>query len=202
MSSNGSKAEDAKADGASPADPPATPAAADATVNTTTPSTSSEQDKKTIATLEEKVKEFKNELLRALADAENLRERTRREKELAQQLAIKSFAKDLISVADILDIALESVPEAERTNDANPQLKNLYTGLTMTRSEMTSAFKRHGLEPFDPIGQVFDPNQHQALFQAPMHDKEPGTVFTTTKKGYMLHGIVLRAAQVGVVQQV
>lgn len=150
--------------------------------------------------LETKNKELKDHYLRALADAENLRERTRREKELAQQLAIKSFAVDLLSVSDILDIALNSVPEEKRNDESNPDLKNLYTGLSMTHKEMLAAFKRHGLQCFDPVGQPFDANMHQAMFQAPMEGKQPGTVFTVTKKGYLLNGIVVRAAQVGVVQ--
>lgn len=164
------------------------------------PAETTQADASKMTELEKQIKDLKDHYLRALADAENLRERTRREKELAQQLAIKSFAKDLVSVADILEVALNSVPEKERTDDSNPQLKNLYTGLSMTSAEMYSTFKRHGLEAFDPTGQKFDPNMHQAMFQAPMPDKEPGSVFTTTKKGYTLHGIVLRAAQVGVVQ--
>jgi molecular chaperone GrpE len=143
---------------------------------------------------------FQDHYLRALAEAENLRERTRREKEMAQQLAIKNFAKDLLSVTDVLEIALNSVPEQARNDDSNPHLKNLYTGLSMTNAELLASFRRHGLEPFEAMGQKFDPNCHQALFQAPIPDKEPGTVFDVSKKGYMLHGIVIRAAQVGVVQ--
>lgn len=144
---------------------------------------------------------YQDHYLRALADAENLRERTRREKEQAQHLAIKSFATDLLSVTDILEIALNSVPENERQNDQNPHLKNLYTGLNMTHAELLAAFKRNGLQAFDPLGESFDPNKHQALFQAPVPDKQPGTVFQVTKKGYTLHQIVIRAAQVGIVQQ-
>ena len=151
--------------------------------------------------LEKQLKELKDHYLRALADQENLRERTRREKEMAQQLAIKGFAKDLASVADVLEIALNSVPEEQRKNDDNPHLKSLYTGLHMTVAELIATFKRHGFESFDPIGTKFDPNLHQAMFQAPVPDKEAGTVFAVTKKGYMLHGIVIRAAQVGIVQE-
>jgi molecular chaperone GrpE len=150
--------------------------------------------------LEKQNKELKDHYLRALADAENLRERTRREKELAQQLAIKSFAVDLLSVSDVLDIALQSVPVESREDDSNPHLKSLYTGLSMTHAELLATFKRHGLESFDATGKPFDPNMHQAMFQAPIPDKQPGTVFQVTKKGFTLHNIVVRAAQVGVVQ--
>lgn len=138
--------------------------------------------------------------LRALADAENLRERTRREKEVAQQLAVKSFAVDLLTIADVLEMALNSVPEEKRDDDENPHLKNLFTGLNMTHSELLATFKRHGLEPFDAMNKPFDPNMHMAMFQANIPDKESGVVFDVTKKGYTLHGIVVRAAQVGITQ--
>ena len=143
---------------------------------------------------------IKNTYLRALADAENLRERTRREKELAQQLAIKSFALDLLSVADILDIALSSVPESARNDDANPHLKNLFTGLQMTRDEMQNTFRRHKLVGYEPkVGDAFDPNKHMAMFQVPVEEgKSVGAIMNVMKKGYTLHDIVVRAAQVGV----
>jgi molecular chaperone GrpE len=133
-----------------------------------------------------------------LADAENLRERTRKEKEVAQQLAIKSFAKDLLNISDILDLALEAVPQNEL--EQNASLKNLFTGLSMTRTELLSVFKKHGLSEIEALEQQFDPNKHEALFQVPMEGKKPGTVFNVAKKGYALHGIVIRASQVGVAQ--
>lgn len=81
------------------------------------------------------------------------------------------------------------------------QLTNLYTGLTMTESELIKALKRHGVERENPEGLAFDPNRHQALFQAPMPDKEAGTIFVVQKMGYTLKGRVLRPAQVGVVAE-
>lgn len=162
---------------------------------------SKDESAEKIEKLEKQLKEYKDHYIRALANAENLRERTKREKELAQQLAIKSFAVDMLSISDILETAVDSVPEKERQDDSNPHLKNLFTGLSMTSSELKATFKRHGLEIFDPIGEKFDPNKHQALFQAEVPDKEPGAVFSVTKKGYTLNGIVVRAAQVGVVKE-
>lgn len=83
-------------------------------------------------------------------------------------MAIKSFAVDLLSVSDILEIALNSVSEEKRNE--NEELKNLYTGLSMTHSELMATFKRHGLVAFDALNQPFDPNMHQAMFQAPIPD--------------------------------
>ncbi|KAI3647152.1 hypothetical protein MP228_007373 [Amoeboaphelidium protococcarum] len=162
-----------------------------------------------ITELEKAVKENRDNFLRALADAENLRERTRREKEHAHQLAIKSFAKDLLSIPDILEMALKSVPEQQLdkdvkcTEDTKKHLLSLHEGLKMTLHEMFHVFKRNGLEQYSPVvGDKFDPNVHQAMFQVPPNEqhKDPGSVFTVTMKGYKLHGIVLRAAQVGVIQ--
>lgn len=90
----------------------------------------------------------------------------------------------------------EIAKDAEKVVD---QLTNLYTGVSMTESELIKALKRHGVERENPEGEAFDPNRHQALFQAPMPDKEAGTIFAVQKMGYTLKGRVLRPAQVGVV---
>lgn len=143
--------------------------------------------------------------MRSLADQENLRDRTRKEKELAQQLAIKSFAKDLLSISDILDLALTSVKKEDLEAEESPAVKalnNLFTGLKMTRSEMDSVFKRHGLVEIETDKKDFDPNLHEALFQVPKDESKgiskAGIIVNTLKKGYTLNGIVIRAAQVGV----
>lgn len=77
---------------------------------------------------------------------------------------IQSFCKDLLEVADILGHATEAVPKDQLT-DANPHLKSLYEGLTMTKASLMQVFKRHGLEVVDPINEKFNPNLHEALFQ-------------------------------------
>lgn len=148
--------------------------------------------------------------MRCLADQENLRVRTRKEITQTQDFAIQKFAKDLLDTVDILGMALQSVPEGLRNKEEAAkqdlekladQLSNLYTGVSMTESELLKALKRHGVERYNPEGEVFDPNKHQALFQAPMPDKEAGTVFSVQKVGFMLKDRVLRPAQVGVVSE-
>lgn len=145
-----------------------------------------------------------------MADQENVRERSRKEIETTKEFAIQKFAKDLLDTVDILNMALTAVPNElrektsvdEATKDATKvfdQLTNLYTGVSMTESELVRALKRHGVERVNPEGEAFDPNLHQALFQAPMPDKEAGTIFAVQKMGYILKGRVLRPAQVGVV---
>lgn len=149
--------------------------------------------------------------MRCLADQENIRERSRKELASAKEFAIQKFAKDLLDTVDILNMALSSVPENLRTKESAAaaaaevnmadQLTNLYTGVSMTESELVKTLKRHGVDRHDPQGETFDPNLHQALFQAPMPDKEPGTIFSVQKLGYTIKGRVLRPAQVGVVAE-
>lgn len=148
--------------------------------------------------------------MRCLADQENLRVRTRKEITQTQEFAIQKFAKDLLDTVDILGMALNSVPENLRSKEeaakhdlekVADQLSNLYTGVSMTETELLKILKRHGVERYSPEGEVFDPNLHQALFQAPMPDKEAGTVFSVQKAGFMLKDRVLRPAQVGVVAE-
>lgn len=125
---------------------------------------------------------------------ENLRQRTKRDIEASSQFAIQRFAKDLIPVIDILEVALSS----KSTASSEKQLADLMTGLGMTVSELQRALSKHGVTAVDPLNQKFDPNVHNALFEVPYGDVEPGTVVNVQKKGYMLHHRCLRPADVGV----
>jgi len=135
----------------------------------------------------------------------------------ARDFAIQNFAKDLIASIDNLEHALTSVP-AERLSASSlsqqdtansdilqtihKDLVSLHKGLQLTESVLMEALKRHGLTRFDPAeaGEKFDPNIHEAVFQAPLPGKEEGTVFQTQQKGFMLNGRVIRAPKVGVVK--
>jgi molecular chaperone GrpE len=98
-------------------------------------------------------------------------------------------------------MALQSVPEQERGDNAtNKPLKDLYTGVNLTRNEMMKTFGKYGIHEYNPMGEQFDPNLHNALFQAPVEGKEPGTVFSVQKTGFKIQDRILRAAQVGVVK--
>ncbi|XP_030384996.1 grpE protein homolog, mitochondrial [Scaptodrosophila lebanonensis] len=145
-------------------------------------------------------KEQHNELLdkykRSLADSENMRMRLNKQINDAKIFGIQSFCKDLLEVADTLGHATQAVPK-EKLNE-NADLKNLYEGLTMTRASLLQVFKRHGLEPLDPINQKFDPNLHEALFQKEDKTVEANTVVEVTKLGYKLHERCIRPALVGV----
>ena len=143
-----------------------------------------------------------------MADFRNLQERTKREIKAARDFAITGFAKDLVDSVDNLDRALSMVPEKKAENaadaaaaeaEANQDFNNLVDGLKMTETVLVNTLKKHGLERFDPHGDKFNPNEHEATFMTPMPDKEHNTVFHTQQKGFRLNGRVLRAAKVGVV---
>ncbi|KAL6618620.1 GrpE nucleotide exchange factor [Neocallimastix sp. 'constans'] len=154
--------------------------------------------KKLLESKDKKISDLQNAYKRALADTENIRERTRKEIQKSTQFAIQKFAKDLLDISDILKMALESVPEEKREDKSDNILYSLFTGVSMTRTQLLNTFKKHGLEMFNPLGEVFDANKHQAMFQTPMADKEPGIVIAVQKEGYILNGRILRPAQVGV----
>ncbi|XP_046637319.1 grpE protein homolog, mitochondrial-like [Daphnia pulicaria] len=166
----------------------------------------SENEKKLVAEIEslnkdvenykEKCSDLDDKYKRSLADTENMRKRLTKQIEDAKLFGIQGFCKDLLSVSDILQKATECVP-ADQVK-TNSHLKNLYEGLTMTEAELQKVFKRHGLAQVSPLGEKFNPNHHEALFEQPVEGKEPGTVIAVTKIGYKLHERIVRPAMVGV----
>ncbi|XP_062069480.1 grpE protein homolog 1, mitochondrial [Lepus europaeus] len=150
--------------------------------------------------LEEQLRETTEKYKRALADTENLRQRSQKLVEEAKLYGIQGFCKDLLEVADVLERATQSVPR-EEVRDDNPHLKSLYEGLLLTEAQMQKVFAKHGLLRLDPVGARFDPYEHEALFHAPVEGKEAGTVALVSKVGYKLHGRTLRPALVGVVKE-
>jgi len=162
-----------------------------------------------LAGKEEENKGLKDNMLRTLADMENLRERTSRQMENASKFAIQGFVKSLLDVSDNMERAL-AVVEAKYLEEANEEaesksfklLKSLHEGIQMTEKQMLQTFERNGLERYDPTGDAFDPNLHEAKFEIPPQDgKAPGSVAVVTKAGFKLHGRVIRPAEVGVFQE-
>lgn len=154
-----------------------------------------------IAALEAEKQALKDQVMRAYADAENLRTRMAQQVDNAKSFAIQGFAKDLLDVSDNLERALAAVPEEELGADGH--LKSLHEGVAMTNNIMLKTFRNNGLERFDPTGEPFDPNTMMALFEIPAGTPgvgEPGTVAQTQKVGYLLNGRAIRAAEVGVVK--
>lgn len=141
--------------------------------------------------------ELKDRLLRAMAEMENLRRRTEREKAEATLYAATNFARDILSVADSLSRALQSVPEGER-DKADEATRNLLAGIEVTEKELINVFSRHGIRRIDPRGQKFDPNLHQAMFEVPDPAVPSGTVVQVVQDGYVIGDRLLRPALVGV----
>ncbi len=149
-----------------------------------------------IAELEEQVAQLKDQALRALADSENLRRRTDREKEQWRKYASADLAKDLFNAVDNLRRALDAAP-AER-DGLDDTVKNLIVGVEMTEKDVLTAFEKNHIKRIDPMGEKFDYNLHQAMFEVEDASKAPGTVVQVLAPGYVLHDRLLRAAMVGV----
>lgn len=153
-----------------------------------------------IAELEEAVKEAEGKYLRALAEQETLRIRTRRDVDDAKEFGIKKFAEDALDVADNLERALDQVPEHERDRGTatHPDLAVLYEGVKMTHDILLHVFERNGVRPFESLDQAFDPDIHMAMVEIPDPTRDAGVVAHVMKKGYKIGDRVLRAAEVGV----
>ena len=145
--------------------------------------------------LEAELAEYKDRLLRALAETENVRRRAQREREDASKYAVTGFAKDLLSAADNLRRALESLPESEAKDE---RTRSLLAGVAATERELLGVFERHGIKRIDPKGECFDHNFHQAIFETERPDRPSGSVVEVLQPGYVLHDRLLRPAMVGV----
>jgi molecular chaperone GrpE len=140
--------------------------------------------------------QLKDQLLRALAEAENTRRRSQREREDSARYAAAALAKDIVPVADNLARALAAVPaEALGKDEA---LKNLVDGIAATERQFLAALERHNIKRIDPLGEKFDANLHQAMFELPGTGQPAGTVVQVLQPGYVLHDRLLRPALVGV----
>lgn len=184
-------------------------------------------DTKPVQESDSKIAQLQDSYLRCLADMENLRQRTKKEVDSASSFAIQKFCKDIVSVADVLELAVgtvkndprtarllkgqeEAVEEADTPSDAVDtamqlskeelahRLKDLSVGLSMTLAELINVFSRHGVTSIDPLHQKFDPNFHMAMYEVNNPELDIGTVVAVQKKGYLLNHRVIRPASVGV----
>ena len=141
--------------------------------------------------------ELKDRSLRTLADMENLRRRTEREVADAKSYGVTSFARDMLTFADNLRRSLEAVP-AEAREAAEPRLKSFLEGIELTERDFVSRLARFGVKKLEPLGQRFDPNMHEALFEIPDESVPSGTVMQVVEQGFSIGERVLRPAKVGV----
>ena len=147
-----------------------------------------------IAEVEAERDDMRDRWMRALADAENARKRADRDRREAEQFGGKRIARDLLPVYDNLQRALDAVPEGE--SDA---LRAFVEGVELTQKELMAVFARHGITVIAPeVGDAFDPEQHEAMFEAPVPGTKKGEIIQVSAMGFSLHGRLLRPAQVGV----
>ncbi|KQV10425.1 molecular chaperone GrpE [Rhizobium sp. Root1203] len=141
--------------------------------------------------------ELRDRYLRLAADMDNLRRRTEREVKDAKSYSVAGFARDMLAVSDNLRRAIDAIPDDVRAS-ADAGLATLIEGVEMTERSMLSALERHGVRKLEPVGQKFDPNFHQAMFEVPNPDVPNNTVVQVVQAGFTIGERVLRPAMVGV----
>lgn len=142
------------------------------------------------ATVETQLEELKEAVLLGQADLQNSRRRAERDIENAHKYAVEKFAKDLLAVLDSMDRALELAVTTDGFDTA------VLEGTQMTHKLLLDTVSSHGVEPIDPVGESFDPQEHQAMSMVESDDQPPNTVMAVMQKGYKLEGRVIRAAMV------
>ena len=140
--------------------------------------------------------DMRDKLLRTMADMENLRRRTEREKEDTSRYALSNFARDVLTIGDNLHRVIEHVPGEAAAKD--PALKSFLEGVELTERELMKMLEKHGVTKLEPLGQRFDPNQQQAMYEVPTTEVPEGTVVQVMQAGFTIGDRVLRPALVAV----
>jgi molecular chaperone GrpE len=141
--------------------------------------------------------ELKDKLLRTLAEMENLRKRTEREVADSRLYGVTSFARDILNVADNMHRALNAL-DVELREQANAGVKALLDGVELTERELLNVLEKHGVKKLEPLGQKFDPNRHQAMYEVPDATAPAGHVVQVIQAGYLIGDRVLRPALVAI----
>ena len=159
--------------------------------------TNKEDESNAVVDLTEQVEILQDKLLRQLAESENIRTRGTMLADEAREYAVLGFAKDLVPVMDNLSRALEHLPE-----NLSEDVKNMVAGIEMTKSELASVFKKHGLESIEPqSGDKFDYNLHHAISQVATDEYKAGSVVNTMQSGYKIKSRLIRPAAVTVAKK-
>jgi molecular chaperone GrpE len=147
-----------------------------------------------LAVLRAERDELRDKFMRVLADAENSRKRAERDRKEAEMYGGTRLARDLLPVYDNLNRAIQAIPEESRAASAA-----LIEGVELTLRELSNVMTKHGVTPISPaVGDVFDPQLHQAMFEAPLPGTKAGQIIQVMTEGFLLHDRLLRPAQVGV----
>lgn len=151
-----------------------------------------------VASMKADLEAAKQDVLYAKAETQNVRRRSEKDVADARTYATTGFARDILSIADNLERAIESFPAEFRDDE---KLKGFIGGIEATRRELDKVFAQHGISRIAATGLPLDPNQHQAMLEVPSEDAEPGTVVQEMQAGYMLRDRLLRPAMVGVAKK-
>lgn len=155
------------------------------------------QDAEAAPSVEDRLAETNDQLLRALAELENTRRRADRDRAEALKYGAASFARDMLGVADNLQRALNAVAELDQ--DTLPDAaKSLLEGVAATERDLIASMGRHKVSPVSPMGEKFDANIHEAMFEAPGTGQPAGTIIEVIETGYMMDERLLRPAKVGI----
>jgi molecular chaperone GrpE len=150
--------------------------------------------------LQDEVASLKDQRLRALAEAENIRRRADKEKADASQYAVTKFARDMLGIADNFARALAAVP-AHIRDAADPQVKAVLDGVEATDRQLIQTLERYGVKPVDTSDGKFDPNLHQAIAEVPGNGKPAGAIVDVVQQGYTIGERLLRPAMVTVAKK-
>jgi molecular chaperone GrpE len=153
-----------------------------------------------IAVLKAEIEALRDQRLRALAEAENVRRRAERERAEASQYAVTKFARDMLSIADNFARALAACPP-ELREAADPQVKAVLDGVEATDRQLLATLERHGVKPVATADGKFDPNLHQAIAEVPGNGKPAGSIVDVVQSGYMIGDRLLRPAMVTVARR-
>ncbi|HWB45304.1 MAG TPA: nucleotide exchange factor GrpE [Hyphomicrobiaceae bacterium] len=149
-----------------------------------------------IAALRAETADLKDKLLRAHAEVENIRKRSEREREDTAKYAVTRLARDMVTVGDNFQRAIEAVPAGAAETD--PALKSFLDGMTLIERELINVLERHGIRRIEPLNEPFNPHFHQAVMELARSDVPAGTVVQMFQAGYMIEDRVLRPAMVAV----
>jgi len=156
------------------------------------------EDAARVVELETEVADLKDRLLRAVAETENVRRRAERDRTDASAYGAMSFARDMLQISDNLSRALDLV-EDDAKGRLGDDMKAVLEGVELTQRSLISIFERHGITPIQPeMGEKFDPNRHEAMFEVPTGDAPAGSIVQVVETGYLMKDRLLRAARVGV----
>lgn len=156
-----------------------------------------QEEKGQFALLEAELEQTKDQMLRAMAEADNTRKRLLRERDDIRKYAVSGFARDILDFSDNFRRALDSIPD-DMMNDTDERIKNVITGVQTMEKELLKTLEKHNIKKIEPMGEIFNPNFHEAMFEAPGTGQPAGTIIELIEPGYVLHDRLLRPARVGI----